>query len=77
MIVSGMRFQRKQRKRTALGWIWLALTMIGTATTAQAQGELEYAENLFAIVWFEDRPLGVGKKTRELIQTPTLEEDGE
>ena len=32
-----MRFNALWTKRTTLGLIWLALTMIGTATTAQAQ----------------------------------------
>ena len=44
----------------------MAIALIALATSAateqtQAQGELEYAENLFAIVWYEDRP--VGKKS--------------
>lgn len=43
-------------KITAIALIALA-TSAGTQT-AQAQGELEYAENLFAIVWFENRPVG-------------------
>lgn len=39
----------------------IAIALIALATsagtqTAQAQGELEYAENLFAIVWYERKP---------------------
>lgn len=41
----------------------IAIALIALAVSAgiqstQAQGELEYAENLFAIVWYEDRPVG-------------------
>ena len=34
----------------------IALAASAGAQNAQAQGELEYAENLFAIVWFERKP---------------------
>ena len=34
----------------------IALAVSAGTQTAQAQGELEYAENLFAIVWYERKP---------------------
>ena len=34
----------------------IALAATAATQTAQAQGELEYADNLFAIVWFESNP---------------------
>ena len=48
----------KQLMRTVktMAIAMIALAASAGAQTAQAQGELEYAENLFAIVWFERKP---------------------
>lgn len=47
-----------KRIKTTMAIALIALAFSAGIQTTQAQGELEYAENLFAIVWFEDRPVG-------------------
>ncbi len=42
--------------KTTMAIALIALAASAATQTAQAQGELEYAENLFAIVWFERKP---------------------
>lgn len=45
-----------KRIKTTMAIALIALAVSAGTQTAQAQGELEYAENLFAIVWFERKP---------------------
>ena len=49
-----MKHTMRTTKTIAIALIALAAS--AEAQNAQAQGELEYAENLFAIVWFERKP---------------------
>ena len=45
-----------KRIKTTMAIALIALASSAGIQTTQAQGELEYAENLFAIVWFERKP---------------------
>ena len=45
-----------KRIKTTMAIALIALASSAGMQTIQAQGELEYAENLFAIVWFERKP---------------------
>ena len=47
-----------KRIKTTMAIALIALASSAGTQNTQAQGELEYAENLFAIVWFENRPVG-------------------